>query len=473
MPFSTLGLNPYLADLIMQGAIKRKLGESLVAPTLWRQDVTPDPWQQQIGQRVFISRPGKLPLHLRPLQPRRDPTPSAFAMEAFTAELQPWGDMVEMYLPNDIVGVQKESLIKTERLGIQAAETVDRLARYKVMQAYLGGWTCATVAALAGTSAVHVASCNGFAEVNSATNGQPVPVSTTNPLAVTFAAAGVLANTVIAVTPDDPNEPAGPGWLQLGAAIAGGNVTARSAVLAANRPAMVFSGGGNNVDAILGGNTFNLATLTAAVSQLESYPPIPKFPDGLYHAQVGPQAEAQLLLDPAFKAMFHAVELADEYASKTIGRVMGVRLLKNSLAPDSLNCGSLADPTVTGLQSSGAGSSMVSSEIGGEVINNTGQRIGTVLVYGAGHIYETYVAPGEIQPRTEIAERVASQPAQSGGVTLDTSRIEFFYLPPIDAMQQITRGSWKFIGDFPVPTDFTTDAVRRYRRAVACRHAMA
>jgi len=458
---SLVGLNPYLADLIMTGSIERMIHEALVSETLFRTDVKPEEFGGKIGETKLVTRNGLLPININPLAPGVDPTPKTYAKEAFRTTLRRWGDTVDMYLPHDYIGVQKESAEKSQAIGLNAAQTIDRITRQALYRTYLAGNTITTAAAVATALRVHVASLNGFMEMNSATNGQPVAVSASSPLAVSFGGAEPN-NTVVGFDPDDALLPFGPGWITLGAALTVG-VAAREAVLAANRSNVIFAGGGNTVDNLGAGDTLSLTDIINAVSSLRAAPKVPTFSDGMFHAHLSPYSEGQLLLDPLVRGMIGTDRIPDAYRRYALGELAGALFLRNPEVPDSLNSGTLV--------STSTGSAQCSPEIGGEVVNHTGVRVGLTFIYGNGHAYEEYIPPGATPPEVDIDKRQTAIPASSSGVSLNTDRIEFILRPPFDRMGEITAFSWKIICDILCASDITT-STRRYRRGVIIAHAI-
>jgi len=458
---SLVGLNPHLANLIQSGTIERIVHEALVAETLYRTDVKPEIFGAGIGETKFITRHGLLPVSIAPLDPSVDPTPKNYTTEAFTTELRKYGDTVDAYLPHDYVGVVKESAVKARAIAINAAQTIDRLARSVQYRAYFAGNTVVTAIAAIGANQIHLASLNGFTVVNSAANGRPVAVSAADPLAVTFGGTEPTRN-ITAFTADDPAAPLGSGWVTLSATLTVG-LTAREAVLANNRSTIIFAGGGNNVDAIGAGDTLTMTDIINAATTLRTSPKVPTFGRGLYHAHISPAGEGQLLLDPLVRGMVQTDDIPELYKNAAIGALGGSLLLRNSESPDSVNAGTLV--------SSGAGDSFVAPEVGGEVINNAGIRLGYTLVYGEGMCYEEYQPPGATSPGVSISRETVAEPAMSSGVSLNTDRIDFIIRPPLGRLNDEHAFSWKFVGDFVCPTDTVTQAAR-YRRAVMICHAI-
>lgn len=459
---STFTLNPFLATLIEQGRIDRNIREALVPKTIFRTDVPSEPFFGKMGDRIMVSRPGLLGVNIAPLVPGVDPVAQQYAREAYFVEARPYGNRVDAYLPNDFVAVAKESMEKTATLALNCGQTIDRLVRAAMFRAYLAGNTCATVAAGAGVAQVHVASINGFTEVNDATTGIPVAVSAANPLGCTFGATPAVARNCIAAVADDPvNAPLGPGWLTFAAVFGGAGIAIREAVLADNRSLIIFSGGGNSVDAIGAADTLSLADIINATGQLREGPaPVPTFGDGLYHAHLGVSAEGQALMDPMVRGMISAPDIASPYRQFALGSLGGAMFFRNESVPNWQNSGALVG---TGLAPGSAVPAACAPEIGGEVRNGNGINVTYTLIYGQDHCRE-YRVP-ETVPDVSMSAQGAVPAASSSGVTLDVNGATFVVRPPIDVLNETTSFAWKFKGDWAVGSDITTQA-RRFRRAV-------
>jgi hypothetical protein len=393
-----------------------------------------------------------------------DPVPAQYTSEVHFVEARPYGNAVDAYLPNDFVAVAKESLEKTRNLAINAGQTLDRLARASLYRAYLAGNTAATVAAGAGVAQVHVASINGFTEVNSATTGVPVAVSALNPLGCTFGATPAVARNCIAAVADDPvNAPLGPGWLTFAAVFGGAGILIREAILADNRSLVIFSGGGNSVDAIGAADTLSMADVINAVGQLREGPaPVPTFGDGLYHAHLGVSSEGQVIMDPMVRGLINAVEIPPEYRRFVMGEIGGAMFVRNEMCPNWQNSGAMV---ATGLAVGSAVPAQCAPEIGGEVRNGNGINLSYTLIYGQDHCGEFRVPDGEFRSSNEISTQEAVPSVSSNGVDINVAGATFVFRPPIDRLNENNSFAWKMKGDWAVPTDIATQA-RRYRRGV-------
>jgi len=463
---SLIGINPSLANVIQDGTIERMVHDALVSETLFRADVEPEVWTPNQGETINMTRDGLLPVSITPLTPGTDPTPQSFSRETWQATLNSYGSTVDHYLPDDYVANVPEFLRKMQKVGVNAGETLDRIIRARMFRAYLAGNTVTTALAAAGAATIHVASGNGFRQLNDA-NGLPVTVSTTNPLTITFGGTEP-ANTVTAITPDDPldTDCTGPCTLTLGAVLTLG-VAAREAVLAANRSRMVIAGGGNSVDALGAADTLSFADLVNAVTMLRTSPTVPGRDGGLYHCHMSPYAEGQLLRDSEVRGLVQAPVIPSQYTQYEIGLLAGARLFRNARCPDVNNVGTTV--------STGAGSSLGAREIGGEVRNNAGLAIGYTIVTGQGVLYEKYVPPMATQAQlpagAEMSQQRTAIDAQSGGVRLNTDRCKIIIRPPLDRNNEMMALTWNFKGDFPVPSDITSGDAR-FRRAVVIAHVI-
>jgi len=463
---SMIGVAPGLANIIQDGTIERLMHETLVSETLYRMGVQDEIWQAKQGEILNMVRSGLLPVDIDPLTPGVDPANAEFAKETWQAQLFSYGNTVQHYLPNDYVANVPEFTNKVTRVAINAGEKIDRIVRARLFRAYLGGNGITTALAAIGAPRIHVASGNGFTQLNDV-NGLPVAVSATNSVPITFGGAEP-ANTVTAFTPDDPADTLGMGpcWLTLGAVLTAG-VAAREAVLAVNRSRMIIAGGTNSIDGIGAADTLTRATLSSATTLLRASPTVPTIEAGAYHCHLSPYAEDQLLTDLAAQRLIQDVKTPSEYADYRLGKLAGAMLYRNARSPDANNTGTLT--------SSGAGLSFVSPEIGGEVTNNAGIQIGYTIVLGQGAILEKYVPPmapqAMLPPGTEIATQNSNVVATSGGVTLNTDRIKMIFRPPIDVMNEMMNISWNMKADWPVPSDITA-GTPRFRRAIVIAHAI-
>jgi len=460
MAVSLQSVNPQLATIIQDNTLERIFKDSLFPRLLYRMEVQADKWAANIGERMSFTKAGRLTVNTTPLTPGSDPTPSAYQFEQWVAEAAQYGNTLDTHMPTSAVALAPKVVKDAQQLGLNAGETLNILVRDRLFRAYLGGNTVTFAAASLGDTQIQVASLNGFTE--SLLNGVPVAVNSGAPINVTFGGVSPpAANTVIAATPNDPNVPFGPGVLTLGAALSA-NLGARVAVWAGTRSNIIRVGNGESVDAITGTNIMTLQTIINAVAALRSNN-VPPHPSGYYHCHLNTSAMSQLYQDAAWQTLHTALPDSVPYKDLVIGTMAKCYHYENTESPNSSNSGTLT--------SSGAGSSFVSSNIGGELINNTGIEIARCIITGAGSIYEKYIDESAYMSEAGTTGKIGKFSVTNNGVQIMTERIRYIMRAPLDRLQQTVAQTWSWSGDFPVPSDVLTGSSARYKRAIILEHA--
>jgi len=455
---STTGLPADIVNLIQANALEREFHENLFPRLLYRSEAMAERWDAHIGERKVFTRPGLMARVTTPLTPGADPLPQTFSYEQWIAEASQYGSSIDTHIPTSQVSLASTFLRNIAELGKQAGLSLNGLARNALYKAYLGGNTVTTVSALAGATSLRVASLNGF--LDNILNARPSPVSSLNPLAITFSTAEP-ANTVVGASPDDPNAPTGPGTIALGAALVG-PVAARVGVVAANRSLITRVGGAATVDGLTSANILTLQDVinTLAVMQANNVGPTP---DGYYHVHLTPEGVAQIFADPVFQRLYQSLPESAAYREFGIGQLLGCRFYRNVENP-SIN-------TVGATVSTGA-SALCAPEIGAEVRNNTGAGVAIrrAIVVGGGTLYEQYLDEMAFVTDAGVTGKIGEFSVVNGGVQVMTDRIRLILRAPLDRLQQIVSSSWSWSGDFVVPSDALTGSAARYKRAMVIEH---
>lgn len=455
MTVSLQGIPNELVNIIQDRTLERIFHDALFPRLQYRGEANPEVWQANLGEKVVMTRTGLLPVSVVPLTPGSDPTPSSFAMEQWAAEARQFGNAIDTHMPTNYVTLAPIFLRNTVQLGLNAGETLNRLARNRLYRAYLGGSTNLAVAALAGATSVEVASINGFTET--LLNAAPVPVSPAAPLAATI---GAEAVSVVGAQPVNPNDPFGRGTLFLAAGLAG-PAALRAVVNATNRSRITRVGGGASVDALVGGNVLTLQDVINAVTRLRSAK-VPPTPDGYYHVHLTPEGEAEIFADPVFQRLYQSLPESATYREYAIGQLIGCRFYRNTENPGSSNSGALV----------GSGNAAFSSgEIGADVLNTNGLEVRRAIVIGGGSLYEKYLDESKFLTEAGITGKIGQFSVVNNGVQVMTQRIRYILRAPLDRLQQVVGQAWSWSGDFAVPSDALTGDAARYKRAVVIEHA--
>jgi hypothetical protein len=449
------GIPNEIGNLLQDRTLERVFHDSVFPRMLYRSEAMAEPWQANLGERMVFTRAGLIPVTTAPLTNGADPTPATFAFEQWEAEARQFGNTIDTHMPTSYVSLAPLFLRNTVQLGLNAAETLNRLIRNRLYRAYLGGNTNLAVAATAGQTVIEVSSINGFTE--QILNARPVPVSTAAPIAATV---GAEAVSVIGAVPNNSSDPFGRGKLTLAAALVG-SPAVRTAVLAANRSVIVRVGAGSSVDGLVANNIITMQDVINAVTRMRSMK-IPPCADGFYHVHLTPEGEGEIFQDPVFQRLYQSLPESAAYRDYAIGQLLGCRFYRDTENPNSVNSGTLV---------SGGSSALSSGEIGGDVVNNAGLNVRRAIVLGGGTIYEKYLDESKFITDAGSTGKIGSFSVVNNGVQVMTQRIRFIMRAPLDRLQQVVSQSWSWSGDFAIPSDSLVGDAARFKRAVIIEHA--
>ena len=455
------GFPPQIQNLIQQNVLEREFHDSLFPAMLYRSEAMDEEWAANLGERHIFTRAGTMPVKTAPLTPGQDPTPTTYETEQWVAEASQHGDNVDTNMASNYVTLASLFMRDSQQLGLNAGQTLNRLARNPMYLNYLGGETNALAAAAGAATSVTVASIAGFTEI--LVNGRLEPVSSANPLAVTFPGGTEAGNpnTVVGAIPQDAvNFPFGTGTLLFGTPLTTG-IAARDVILAASATIKQRVGGADSIDGITPANIVTLNDVIAAVSRLRAQN-VPPHGDGRYHVHITPQAEQQLFTDNHWQRMQQSLPDNAPYRELMIGEFVGCYFYRNTENPNV--------DTVSNTQSVGT-NAISAPEIGADLVNDNGVTINRILVTGGGALYERYLNENKFLTEAGTTGKIGNFNIINGGVSVTTERIRFILRAPSATLQQIVSQTWSWSGDFPVPSDGLSGDAARFKRAIAIEHA--
>lgn len=458
----TLGLPPAIINLVQQGLLERAFHDGLFPALQFRAEAMVEEWPPNSGEEVFMSRPGLLVPRTKPIAAGTDPTPQVMTYEQWIARLDRYADAIDTHMPTSAVANANLFLRNVHGLGLQAGQSVNRIARNALFKAYLSGQTVLSAAALAGDTTIAVASINGFTDVViPGSTVRPAAVSPTTPLSITVA--GIGTRNVIGSAADDPANPTGPGTLVLDAAIGGGGAAARTAILSSQRPGVIRAGGGDSVDSLSAGDLFTLQDVINACNRLRRHNVLPH-EDGYYHAHISPDSNSQIFADEAFQRLNTSLPDHVYYHEGFIGTISGIMFIMNTESPDPLNTG--AQVVTTGLARHG-------EDIGAETVNAGGIQVGRILVTGKGALYERYLDESNYVSEAGTTGKIGEFDIVNAGIQILTERIRLVIRAPIDRLQDMVSSAWSISTSFPVPSDVTAGTgPERFKRALIVEHSL-
>jgi len=447
-----LGIPNGIGSLIQDNTLVRKFYDALFPNLLYRYDCTPEKWEANVGEQQILTRTGLMPVDIAGLIPGKEPTPGSYPTEQWKAQATQFGDTIDTHMPTNYVALASTFVRNTQQLGLNAGQTVNRLARNSMFRAYCSGETNTLGAVGIGAVLVPVSTLNGFTE--QLQNGVLSAVSAGNPINISF---GGLEpnNTVIGFQAADSTQPFGAGVLTLGSALTVG-LAAREVILSQNRAKRRRAGGGSSVDAITAADILTLDDCISAAARLREMN-VPPHPDGFYHAQITPTQERQIFQDNAWQRLYQSLPDSVEYNQFIINDQVGLRFYRNTASPNAR--------TVSTLEDDGANARMA-PEIGADVVNEAGLPIARMLVTGGGVCYEKWIDESKFISEAGVTGKIGDFSVINNGLQTMTARIRYTLRAPLDRLQQEVSQTWSWSGDFPVPSDQTNGDDARFKRAV-------
>lgn len=458
-----LSIPGMMAYVRQEGLLERAYHDGLFPNLIYRQEAPFEEWPANTGQDIFMTKPGLLAPIVEPIQPGAEPPAQEFPWEQWTAHLAQIPGSIDIHMPTSVVSNANLFLRKIKQLGLQAGQSINRVARNALFKAYLSGQTNLIAGAGAGDTSIRVAALNGFIDVVDPTAEiRPVPPGPANPLAIVIMGATPIKANVIGYVADNPKDPYGPGTLILQAAVGGAGAPIRSPVLSAVAPLVMRASGGYSVDAISPADTLVLQTLINAVAFLRDANVQPH-DDGLYHAHISAGGNAQLFADPVYQGINKSLPEGSAYSSGFVGSIAGIAFYMNNETPTTTN---------TGARQQTGNKAMYSPEIGAETTNEQGVNIGRVIITGQGAIYERGLDEGQYVTEAGLTGKAAEFDVVNNGVSVSTERIRLYLRAPVDKLGQIVTATWSITTSFPVPSDITAPSgPQRFKRAVVVEYA--
>lgn len=453
-PDSTIvnaAFNPSVVSAIQDRTLQRVFRDALYPRLLYRMESVAELWPVNLGANQTFTRVGLIRPTTRPIQPGVDPLPKAYNIEQWEATAQQWADTIDTHMPTSYVTLASQYLRNMHQLGLHAGQSLNRVVRDKLFNAYMAGNTVVN-GAYGGGAALPVVSLAGF--TRQLVNGRPAIVSAANPLAITVDVAGVITSrNVIGFVSTFPGDEIHGGTLTLDVVVAA--TADRQAVLAVNRSRQIVTGGGNRVDDIQAADQFRLADVRAAVAQMR-YDNVPPHEDGSYHCHLDPISESQIFGDNEFQRLNQSIPDYIHYRRFAVAFMLGVTFYRNTEAP---NAATVDQNPATGFT------------FAGELTNPAGIVIHRPIFTGQGTIEEKYLDESRYISEAGIQGKIGEFAVVNGGVQVMTERVRLILRAPLDRLQQQTSSSWSFSGDWTLPTDVTsTSSAAAYKRAVIVCH---
>ena len=462
--FSVILQSPEIRQIVQENILERAFHDSLFPRMLFRGEATPQVWPAGVGDTMVFSAPGLIPVDARPLAPGTDPDPVSYPMEQWTAQLQQYASSIDTHMPTSMVAIANLFLRNAHQLGLQAAQTLNRLVRDRMYNAALAGQTVIDGGSQTGTT-IRVKRLNGLTRARNPNlpAGSTVrfdQVSASNPLAITMPTATPAVNTIVAYTPDTAGDETGPGTVTLGTTVSGA-AGDRDAMLANDRTFLVRVGGGDKVGDVGATDIPTLSDIRSAVAHLWEQN-VPEHADGRFHAHLDPVSQAKVFNDAEFQRLLTALPDYYMYRQFALGELLGTVFFRNSEAPIS--------SSVVG----GATASFDQRDpFAGELFNNgttAGVKIHRILFSGQGGIMEYYSDLSNLLTDAGITGKTADPRIVNNGIEVFSDRIQLIIRGPLNRLQDQVSTSWKIIADWPIRTDASSGDASRIKRFLTIEH---
>jgi len=447
----SVAFNPSVVATIQDRTLQRMFRDALFPRLLFRMEANAELWAQNLGGSQTFTRRGLMKVRTRPTTPGQDPMPKTPQTEQWDATAAQWSDTVDTHMPTSYVTLASQYLSNMQALGMQAGQSINRVVRDRIYNAYVSGNTVTDVAQTSGNSTIHVANLGGF--TRKLYQGRPQLVSSTNPISITIPAIA-YAGQITGFTSDTSGDEVHGGTLTISPAL-GSNLAARSSVLSANRTDLVYSGGGTSVDDITSSDTFTLGDVRSAIAKLR-FNNIPTHEDGMYHFHVDPASVNQVFGDNEFQRLNQSLPEGIHYREFVIKVMLNAAFYENNEVPYLTNCDT---DTING------------ATHGFEVTNAGGISVHRPIVTGQGVVEEKYLDESRYISEAGVMGKIGEFAVTNGGIQVMTERIRLIMRAPLDRLQQVTASSWSISGDWPIPSDeLAASSPATFKRAVVCIH---
>jgi hypothetical protein len=448
----TVAFNPTVVATIQDRTLQRVFRDSLFPRLLYRMEAAAELWPVAQGTNQTFTRTGLIKPTTRPIKAGVDPTPKTYKSESWEAFAQQFADAIDTNMPTSYVTLASQYLRNMHVLGMHAGQSLNRVVRDKIYNAYVAGNTVTDAAALINATTIHVANLTGLTSALLA--GRPAPVSASNPINITIPSIAYVGQ-ITAASPDVAGDPIHGGTLTISPGL-GAALPSRSAVLAAKRSQVLYSGGGTSVDDVSSVDHFAMRDVRGAVAQLR-FNNVPPHEDGTYHCHLDPTSENQAFEDNEFQRVA-GQSLPDyiHYKRFALASFLGVTFYRNNEAPFFNTCD--ADPDTGATH-------------GFELVNGSSVNLHRPIFTGQGVVEEKYLDESRYISEAGVQGRIGEFSVTNGGVQVMTERIRLVLRAPQDRLQQNTSSAWSFSGDWPIPTDeLAPGSGATYRRAVVLVH---
>jgi len=436
-----MGINNFPAALvatIQTGFLDREFEEGLDSLLAYRLCALQETIPARIGETLTRTRKSRLNPVTTPLVPSavsanidNSLIPSSFTVEQYSFTVFEYAGTFDVDLLAEMVGIADQMIVGSRNNGVQAAQSLERLAKQALFAAYNGGNTYVrTDLGVSSTTTCHVDDVRGFQNV--LVNGVVTPVSAGNPLTVLEqpAVSGGLTQTlnVTSVVADGSSSSIYPGSVLgttdglsgvLTFTAAAAPVTG-DAIVATSAPRVFRPSGKITTTQLAAGDVLTMGLVLNAVAYLRDNG-VPAMPDGSYKCILDNSSMRALFADQDFKVLFAGRDMTSEYRSADIVSILGVEFI-----PTTETYVQLPSTTPT---------------------PNLAVTVRRPIIIGAEALLQ-----GTFEGLEQFINRPGFEPI---GYVMMVNDVAQIVRPPLDRLQRTCSMTWTWVGGFAVPSDLT------------------
>ena len=427
-----------LQPIIQQGFLAREFQDGLTSRLGFRVIADREVFPNRIGETITKTRKGLKAPVTAPMTPSSNTnfdnglSASSWSVEQYSLSIFQYGDTIDLNMITEGVGIASQFLANAKTNGLQAMQSLDRLARNALfggapggVGGYLGGNTRVVTTLGAAGTAVRVDDIRGFQAIMTS-QGQVASVGASGGMVV---AVGSNAYTLVAATADATNISTAPsgvsGILTFSTNVSVSDGTAGQPVLAATAPVVLRPNGRQTTLALtapsgvygasnyIPGDTLGIQTVLSAVAALRSNN-VPTI-NGSYNCYLDDAQLLGLFRDADFKYLYRGAYGSEAYQAGSVIELLGVRFVPTTEAPQQMSLGNGA--------------------------------IHRAIVCGQGALIE---GDFENMAHLDLPDAERSLLEVVDGVCMVTRE-------PLDRLKQVIAQSWYWIGGFALPTDLTAN----------------
>lgn len=475
--FSTILQSSEIRAIVQSGMLQRAIHDPLYPKLLFRGDATVEETPLNVGDSQNYTRRGLLTPTMAPLTPGSDAPVQTVTYEQWTAQIQEWASAIDSHMPTVISAIADLFLQNSQSVGLQGAQTLNRLARDTYYNAALSGVAVIDESYTSGsTTTIHVTRLNGFntarrPDLAAGSQVQFAAVSSNNPLAATIYHGGTgYAVSIVNVSPDTAGDFVGPGTLTL-AANNPTAITARDAIVSSDSSFIERVSGGNSIDTLTSSSVLTFATIRSAVAHFWTNN-VPEMPDGRFHLHLDPTQLQELFADSEWRTLNTALPDYYIYRQFAVGESAGCLFIRDTECPAPTTVywgttGTYVSPTL-GPPAAGEG---FGAEIWTQGGPSSGIPVHRGLLVAGDALREYYQDMGALITEAGLNGKVGEWQLSNSGIEIMAERMQVVLRAPQDRVQDWVSTAYKFIGTWVVPTDASTGDASRYKRVIALESA--